>query len=74
MATRRYSIPPAGTLEQVVEAVGAAVVTSPVEITVDCAATVVNDNGTTRKISRSEVLQAIEAATEYIVRSNWPPV
>jgi hypothetical protein len=73
MATRRYSVPPSGNLEQVVEAPGAAVVTSAVELTVDMTA-VVYDKGVYRKISRTEVLQAIDALEEYITRANWPPV
>lgn len=74
MATRRYSVAPGASLETVVDAAGAATVTQAIELTVDCAATVVNDSGTTRKITKEEVLIALEELTQYIVRGNWPPV
>lgn len=74
MATRRYSVNPGASLETLVEAAGAATVTASIELTVDCAATVVTDSGATRKISKLEVLLALEEMKEYIVRGNWPPV
>jgi len=73
MATRRYGANAGANLEGVTEAVGAAVVAKNVELTVDLANTVVNDSGTTRTISKNEVLIILELFEEYIVRSNWPP-
>lgn len=74
MATRRYSVDPGKALEDVVEAAGAAVATKAIEITIDCASTVVVDGATTRKITKEEVLFAIEQFEMYIIRGNWPPV
>lgn len=74
MATRRYSLNVGDQLENVTEAAGAAVATKSVELTVDCAATVVNDSGATRKIFKNEVLIILELFQQYIIRSNWPPV
>lgn len=74
MATRRYSVNPGLALEDVVEAAGAAVVTKSMELTVDCASTVVTADGTTRKITKEEVIFALEEFTQYIMRGNWPPV
>lgn len=74
MATRRYSVDPGKSLEDVVEAAGAATVTKSIELTVDCASTIVTDSGATRKISKEEVLFAVEEFRQYITRSNWPPV
>ena len=74
MATSRYSVAPGASLETVVQATGAATVTAAIELTVDCAATIVTDSGTTRKISKEEVLLALEEFTQYIVRASWPPL
>lgn len=73
MATRGYSVGPAGTLEQVREFVGVANSAAIVNITIDLAASVTGAAGVARTVSKAEALQAIEAAVEYIVRSNWPP-
>ena len=74
MATRRYSVAPGAVPESVVEAPGAATVTFPIELTVDCAATIVTDSGATRKISKEEVMLALEDIKIWITRANWPPV
>jgi hypothetical protein len=73
MATRLYSIDPGQRENDIVEAVGSAIVTAHVELTVDLASTVVNDNGTTRSITKGEVLIALEYLMQYITRSNWTP-
>jgi hypothetical protein len=62
-----------GNLESVTEAVGAATVTDNIELTVDLANTIVTDNGTTRTISKNEVLIALNLFEQYITRVQWPP-
>ena len=70
MATRRYSIAPGQNEYQVVEAVGAAVVSAPVEITIDLA----NIAGLGNKPpSRQDVIMAIEKFQHWILRGVWPP-
>lgn len=73
MATRLYSIPVGGRVEDVVEAAGSAVVTDPIELTVDLATSVVTEGASTRSVKKSEVLIALEVLAQYIVRSNWTP-
>lgn len=74
MATRLYSIEPGANLESMTEAAGSAITTKHIELTVDCASTVVNDGTTTRKISKNEVLIALDLFAQYITRGSWPPV
>lgn len=73
MATRRYKISVGETEFQVVEEVGAAVNSDTVELTVDLATTAVTDNGSTRAITKNEVLIALEQLENYILSHNWPP-
>lgn len=63
MATRRYGLSQGETFDQVTEAVGAAIVTDSVEITIDLASS----------LSREDVLLAIEKIENYITQNNWPP-
>lgn len=72
MATKKYGANVGFSLEQVVSGAGAAT-TNNVELTVDLATSIVNDNGTTRAIQREEVLVIMELFIEYIVKSNWLP-
>lgn len=73
MATRLYSMVPGGTLEQVIEAVGAATSATAIEVTVDLSASIVSDQGATRSVTKNEVLLALGIAAQYITRSNWTP-
>lgn len=73
MATRRYGLSVGEVLENVTEAAGAAVASDNVELTVDLANTIVTDNGSTRTISKNEVLLILEMFEQYITRSIWPP-
>lgn len=73
MATRLYGANADYNLEQVTEAVGSPVAVHNVELTVDLANTAVNDSGTTRTISKVEVLLILELFEQYITRSIWPP-
>jgi hypothetical protein len=68
MATRRYGVSAGETLNQVTEAVGAAVAADGVELTVDLAAT-----GMTGAGGRERVLLAIESIKTHIMKGNWPP-
>jgi len=73
MATRRYKISPGEHEFDIVEEAGAATNSDTVELTVDLANTIVNIAGGTRTISKQEVLDAIEAFENHILKSNWPP-
>jgi hypothetical protein len=65
MATRLYSATVSGALDvDITEAVGSAIVTTPIELTVDLAS--VPDKQT--------VLRALEKLTTYITEGMWPPV
>lgn len=64
MATRRWSINKGDRSKDVVEAVGAAVATKSLELTLDLAA----------NFKQEEVLEQLDFIREYIVRNNkWPP-
>lgn len=63
MATRRFGLSRGETLDQVTEAVGAAVAADSVELTVDLAA----------NLTREDVLLALEKFEYYIAQVNWPP-
>jgi len=63
MATRRYSIGRNGTLTSITEAVGEAVATEAIELTIDLSA------GT----SRHDVLLGLEYIKQHLVQSHWPP-
>jgi hypothetical protein len=75
MATKVFLFSPGGSLETVVEGVGAAIQSSyVVALTVNTATNVISDNGTTRQALKSEVQQAIRILEEYIIRdtgSDW---
>jgi hypothetical protein len=73
MATRRYSLGTGQTEFQVVEAVGAAVVTANVEVTVDLSAASVGEGAGTRAILKEEVLLQLEQIKNHILTGNWPP-
>jgi hypothetical protein len=73
MATRRYKLSAGETEFSVTEEVGAATNSDTVELTVDLATTAVNDGGSTRAISKQEVLDALEKFENHILKGNWPP-
>lgn len=64
MATIRLSTFPGATEAQIVQAVGAAVVTSNIELTVDMGNTM---DGATRVIQRDEVLLALQRLRDYLL-------
>jgi hypothetical protein len=60
-------------LEQLTAQAGGALQTSnAVELQVNQATSVVNDNGTTRQIYREEVLLLLNLFEQYIIRMSWP--
>lgn len=67
MATRRYMINKGETFVGVTEAVGSATVTKNIELTVDF------DAPASEKLTKAEVLRALEHFEEYILRGPWPP-
>lgn len=64
MATLRLSTFPGATEAQIVSAVGAATVTSNIELTVDMGNTM---EGSSRVIQRDEVLLALQRLRDYIL-------
>ena len=69
MATRRWSIAPTSNEYAVTEAVGAAVATFPIELTIDLA----NLAGTGAPPTRQMVIDGIRNIKNRILRGNWPP-
>lgn len=72
MSTILFGSQPQANLEAITQAVGPAVTASPIELNVNMATTVVTDSGTTRQLSRQDVLFALIQFEEYITRMNWP--
>lgn len=71
MATRVYRVNPGESIKDVTEAAGAAT-TKLVEVTVDFNTTGV---GGTRRIERSEVIEALKEIEAYMLQATtWPPV
>lgn len=68
MATRRYGLSVGETEFQVTEAVGAAVATDSIELTVDLAGT-----GLTTHEGKMHVLGALDMFRAHIIKGNWPP-
>jgi hypothetical protein len=64
VATVRFSTFPTATEAQIVQAAGAATVTSNIELTVDLGNTM---DGSTRPVNREELLLALERLVDYIV-------
>lgn len=73
MATRRFGISVGQGEFEVTEAVGAAVDSDSVELTVELATDEVNVGASTRGISKQEVLDCIDKIKNHIIKSNWPP-
>lgn len=75
MATVRFSYLTDGREDQVVQAVGAATVTTNVELTIDIGNTM---EGNTRVINKEEVLIALQRLKDFIMKggastTGWPP-
>lgn len=73
MATRIFKGNPGDSLESITDGVGSATSSKSVELTVDLATSIVNDNGTTRAIQKEEVLLVLNLFAQYITRLNWLP-
>lgn len=73
MATRRYMINAGERDFEITEAVGAAVVTKNIELTVDFDALIALTPTLTGTQARLQVAQAVQALAERIASSNWPP-
>lgn len=72
MATRRFSVAVGAGEDDaaITEAVGAATVTTAIELTVDLGNVL---TGSTQPLSRQDVLQSIQALQDYIMERPWPP-
>jgi hypothetical protein len=75
MATRIWAVGPAGVVENVQENVGPTATSAIIAVVVDLTATAVTgQGGTARGPNQSEVLQALKAIEEFIIKkSKWPP-
>lgn len=73
MATRIYKLNPGETEFKVEEGVGSATASKAIELTVDLATTVVNEDGSTRAVTKEETLLALDMFRNHILKSNWPP-
>lgn len=73
MATRRFGISVGEGEFSITEGVGAAVNADTVELTVDLAATTVNEGSGQRAIKKQEVIEALEKLMNHVIKSNWPP-
>lgn len=73
MATRIYKLNPGETEFKVEEGVGAPTASKAIELTVDLATTVVNEDGSTRAVTKEEVLLALDMFRNHVLKSNWPP-
>jgi GTP-dependent phosphoenolpyruvate carboxykinase len=73
MATRIYAINPGEGEFFVTEGVGSANATKNIEVTVNIANTVITQGGTTRSITREEVLEGLSKIENHIISGIWPP-
>ena len=74
MATRRYMINPGENDHQVTEAVGAAIVTKNIELTIDFGGLAALTPTMTGTQAKMHVLQALELIHAYIeTKATWPP-
>lgn len=74
MATRRYGLKPEQHAFQITEAVGAATVTNPIELTVDFDAMAAYTPSLTGTKAKNLVLDALKKMEEYIEQKGvWPP-
>jgi hypothetical protein len=73
MATRRYSINPQEPMHRITEAVGAAVATKNIEVTIDFDALAALTPKITGTQARFQVAEAVRRIAEHIETHNWPP-
>lgn len=74
MATRRYSVAVGAGNDTgntaITEAVGAATVTTAIELTIDLANVL---TGSTLPLTKQDVLQALDLLRDYIIKDDFPP-
>jgi len=70
MATIRLKLSPGEGEFSITEEAGAAVNSDIVELTIEQATTAVNENGTTRKIKKQEILDILEKFEAHIIKSS----
>lgn len=73
MATRLYGVNPGSRMVDVIEAIGPTATSASIVMVIDLASTVVTNGGTTRTVSREEVLLAIDTLKAVIMADTWPP-
>lgn len=74
MATRLYAVGANGTLENVIEGVGSANSAAVINLSIDLTTSgAYNADGTTRAITKAEVILGLDVLTQYIIRGNWTP-
>ena len=73
MATRRYKTSVGDVYNEITEEVGAATNSDSIELTVDLATAEVNAGGSTRAVSKEEVLAALDRFKTYIAEKDWLP-
>jgi len=67
MATKTIIVSPGGSLETTVEDTGGVILSSfVVALTFDAATNTINDNGTTRKVKKSEVIQCMRIIEQFL--------
>lgn len=74
MATRLFALGANGTLENVIEGVGVANSAGVINLAIDLTTSgAYNADGSTRAITKAEVIEGLEILEQYIIRSNWVP-
>lgn len=74
MATRLYALAANGTLENVIEGVGVANSAGVINLAIDLTTSgAYNADGTTRAITKAEVILGLDVLMQYVIRGNWTP-
>ena len=74
MAVRLYAMAANGTLEGVIEGVGVANSAGVINLAIDLTTSgAYVADGTTRAITKAEVILALDVLQQYIIRGNWVP-
>jgi hypothetical protein len=74
MATRLYAMGANSRLEDIIEGVGVANSAGVINFAVDLTTSAAyNSDGTTRAITKAEVIEGIEVLKQYIIRGTWTP-
>lgn len=74
MAVRLYAMGANGTQETVIEGVGVANSAGVINLAIDLTTSAAyNPDGSTRAITKAEVIEGLVVLQEYIVRGKWVP-